>query len=102
MTGKSKHYWDIDRNKSHFQEWQKKVSEIEYGPQKEETKTPKYYIGNKGLEAIDVIHQFNLSYDLGSACSYILRAKNKHKDGGKECITKAIEHLKYELRKLER
>ena len=42
MTGKSKHYWDTDRNKSHFQEWQKKVSEIEYGPQKEETKTPNY------------------------------------------------------------
>lgn len=64
-------------------------------------KIPDYYIGNKGLEAIEVIHQFNLSYDLGSACSYILRAKKKHQDGGKECITKAIEHLKYELRKID-
>jgi len=85
MTKHNKLYYDIERN----------------GRTDKKSNTPKYYIGNKGLEAIDVIHQFNLSYDLGSACSYILRAKNKHKDGGKECITKAIEHLKYELRKLE-
>ena len=65
------------------------------------SKTPKYYIGNKGMEAIDVIHQFELSYDLGNACSYILRAKRKHGDKGKECIEKAIAHLHYELRKIE-
>tara|TARA_R110002012_G_scaffold204477_1_gene374174 strand:+ start:1250 stop:1516 length:267 start_codon:yes stop_codon:yes gene_type:complete len=83
---KNKHYWDLNRN-GRFDE--------------KESSTPEYYIGKNGLEAIDVIHQFNLSYDLGSACSYILRAKRKHKDGGKECILKAIHHLKYELRKLE-
>lgn len=93
MTKHNKLYYDTKRNRDEFIN---KVSQIEYG-----TKPPSYYIGSKGLEAIDVIHQFNLSYDLGSACSYILRAKNKHQDGGKECITKAIEHLKYELRKLE-
>tara|TARA_R110001583_G_scaffold41335_2_gene131624 strand:+ start:21835 stop:22095 length:261 start_codon:yes stop_codon:yes gene_type:complete len=85
MTMHNKLYYDTERN----------------GIKDKKSNTPKYYIGSKGLEAIDVIHQFNLSYDLGSACSYILRAKNKHQDGGKECITKAIEHLKYELRKIE-
>jgi hypothetical protein len=98
MTKHNKLYYDTERNRDEFRN---KVSEIEYGTKIPENKPPAYYIGNKGLQAIDVIHQFNLSYDLGSACSYILRAKNKHKDGGKECITKAIEHLKYELRKLE-
>tara|TARA_R110002050_G_scaffold160718_1_gene290142 strand:+ start:26287 stop:26586 length:300 start_codon:yes stop_codon:yes gene_type:complete len=98
MTKHNGLYYDKNRN---IDEFINKVSEIEYGIKIPENETPAYYIGNKGLEAIDVIHQFNLSYDLGSACSYILRAKNKHKDGGKECITKAIEHLKYELRKLE-
>lgn len=68
----------------------------------EENKTPDYYIGNEGLEAIDVVHQFNLSYDLGTACSYILRAKNKHNDQGYECILKAIRHLEYELRKIKK
>ena len=68
----------------------------------EENKTPDYYIGNDGLEAIDVVHQFNLSYDLGTACSYILRAKNKHNDEGYECISKAIRHLEYELRKIKK
>tara|TARA_R100001163_G_C5066916_1_gene205635 strand:+ start:3596 stop:3856 length:261 start_codon:yes stop_codon:yes gene_type:complete len=82
---KNKYYWDINRNKS----YEEQKSEI-----------PEYYIGKNGMEAIDVIHEFDLSYDLGSACSYILRAKRKHKDGGKECILKAIQHLKYELRKL--
>ena len=45
---------------------------------------------------------FDLSYDLGNATSYILRCKRKHDDEGVECITKAIEHLKYELKKIKK
>ena len=86
MTEHSKYYYEKDRN-------------IE---PKQNSNTPSYYIGNEGMEAIDVIHQFELSYDLGSACSYILRAKNKHNDFGEECITKAITHLGYELRKIRK
>jgi len=84
MTEHSKYYFEKDRNIN------------------KESKTPSYYIGNEGMEAIDVIHQFELSYDLGSACSYILRAKNKHQDYGEECLTKAIRHLEYELRKIRK
>lgn len=90
MSDKHKSYFDFDRNG-------KKTLEI-----MEKNQTPNYYIGNEGMEAIDVIHQFELSYDLGSACSYILRAKNKHDDKGVECITKAIRHLEYELRKIKK
>lgn len=64
----------------------------------ETPEVPSYYIGEEGLHAIDVVHQFNLSYDLGTACCYILRAKNKHEDYGEECIKKAIHHLEYELK----
>ena len=84
MTEHSKYYYEKDRNIN------------------KESKTPSYYIGNEGMECIDVIHQFELSYDLGSACSYILRSKNKHNDFGEECITKAIVHLGYELRKIRK
>ena len=96
MSKKDKSYYEYDRNMSHDQnrkEFIKKMQAIEYGteykePGKPKSKTPDYYIGSEGLEAIDVVHQFNLSYDLGNACSYILRAKNKHQDGGYECIKK--------------
>ena len=83
MKEKSKHYYECDRNKP-----------ID--------KTPCYYIGLDGMKAIDVIHEFNLSYDLGNACSYILRCKRKYNDEGVECITKAIEHLRYELNKIKK
>ena len=54
MKEKSKHYYDTERNTS-----------IDT--------TPSYYVGLNGMKAIDVIHEFNMSYDLGNACSYILR-----------------------------
>jgi len=82
MSDKSKYYFDKERN-----------NPID--------KTPSYYIGLYGMKAIDVIHEFELSYDLGSAVSYILRCKSKHNDQGVECITKAIVHLRYELKKLK-
>tara|TARA_R100000664_G_C2725853_1_gene117860 strand:- start:766 stop:1050 length:285 start_codon:yes stop_codon:yes gene_type:complete len=89
MSKKDKSYYEYDRNLP--------INNLE-----KENKTPDYYIGNEGLEAIDVVHQFNLSYDLGNACSYILRSKNKHDDDGYECIQKAIRHLQYELRKIKK
>ena len=83
MKEKSKYYYDTERNKSI-------------------NLTPSYYIGSDGMKAIDVIHEFNLSYDLGNAVSYILRCKNKHNDQGVECINKAIDHLRYELKKIKK
>ena len=58
---------------------------------------PDYYIGKKyKYEARKVCEDFALSYNLGTAVTYLLRARRKHKSPI-ECITKAMAHLKFEL-----
>ena len=84
--------------------------EPEDSPQEEDTISgkPNYYIGCiKGIEASDVIADFQGdSYNLGTAITYLLRAgkkpyvdncptKSKIKD-----IEKAIDHLNFELKRL--
>tara|TARA_R110001606_G_scaffold386666_1_gene550821 strand:+ start:80 stop:307 length:228 start_codon:yes stop_codon:yes gene_type:complete len=61
---------------------------------------PNYYKGKNGYMAKDVVTNFELSYNVGTAVTYLLRSKNKHKDGGVEDIRKAINHLHFELDKL--
>ena len=58
---------------------------------------PAYYKGKNGYMAKDVVTNFDLSYNVGTAVTYLLRSKNKHKDGGVEDIRKAINHLHFEL-----
>jgi hypothetical protein len=58
---------------------------------------PSYYKGKNGYMAKDVVSNFDLSYNIGTAVTYLLRAKNKHQDGGLEDIRKAINHLHFEL-----
>jgi hypothetical protein len=60
---------------------------------------PSYYKGRNGYMAKDVVSNFDLSYNIGTAVTYLLRAKNKHQDGGVEDIRKAINHLHFELAK---
>ena len=63
---------------------------------------PSYYIGRRyKIEARKVIEDFDLSYNVGTACSYLMRANKKHKSPI-ECIQKAINHLEFELDKLKR
>ena len=63
---------------------------------------PSYYIGKRyKIEARKVIEDFDLSYNVGTACSYLMRASRKHKSPI-ECIQKAINHLEFELDKLKR
>ena len=63
---------------------------------------PSYYIGSRyKIEARKVIEDFDLSYNLGTAVTYLLRANKKH-DSPIECIQKAINHLEFELDKLKR
>jgi len=65
-------------------------------------KIPSYYIGKRyKIEARKVIEDFDLSYNVGTACSYLMRASRKHKSPI-ECIQKAINHLEFELDKLKR
>ena len=64
-------------------------------------KIPNYYIGKVyGYEARKVIEDFDLSYNVGTATTYLLRAKRKHSTSV-ECIQKAINHLEFELDKIK-
>jgi hypothetical protein len=62
---------------------------------------PEYYKGKKGYMAIDVVTNFDLSYNLGNAVTYLLRSTRKHNDGGLEDIQKAINHLNFEIKKIK-
>jgi hypothetical protein len=58
---------------------------------------PQYYIGkNYKYEARKVVSDWELSYNVGNAVTYLLRANFKH-HRPEECIRKAIAHLEFEL-----
>jgi len=70
---------------------------------------PNHYVGLiYGYKAYKIIEDYKLSYNLGSATKYILRAGNKpyvNNDVKESCIAdikKAINHLKFELEALEK
>jgi hypothetical protein len=65
-----------------------------------DNRIPDYYIGNNGYEARKVVDGFELSYNVGTAVTYLLRAERKH-DTPIDCIQKAINHLEFELDKLK-
>ena len=61
---------------------------------------PNYYKGDTyGYEARKVIEDWNLSYNIGTAVSYLLRCNYKHTTPIDD-IKKAINHLQFELDKL--
>ena len=66
-----------------------------------DSRVPEYYKGRDGYEARKVCDNFNLTYHLATATTYILRAYRKH-DSPVECLTKAIAHLEFELEKIRR
>ena len=60
-------------------------------------KTPSYYTGKyKGIKAIDVIHDFELSHCKASALEYILRSGKK--DNEIQDLTKAVNHLEMQIK----
>lgn len=61
--------------------------------------TPSYYDGKNNYTAIDVVNNFDLNYNLGTACTYILRAYRKHNTPNED-LQKAINHLQFELNKI--
>tara|TARA_R100000697_G_C5370330_1_gene177137 strand:+ start:431 stop:667 length:237 start_codon:yes stop_codon:yes gene_type:complete len=65
--------------------------------------TPNYYIGKKyKIEARKVIEDFQEdNYNLGTAITYLLRAGKKEGNPIEQDIKKAIEHLKFELERIE-
>jgi hypothetical protein len=83
--------------------------EIREAIKKIKIKTPKYYIGRIfGYEASHIIEDFELSYNIGSVCSYILRAGSKKSkamsdiDKQIDDYYKAVAHLKMEIDRLNR
>ena len=101
----SKHYFDTDRNIRGEQELIKGVTDLFKGTKNSHeivrSNIPSYYIGKRyKIEARKVIEDFELSYNIGTAVTYLLRAEKKH-DSPIECITKAIAHLEFELDKIK-
>ena len=87
----SKYYYDFDRNMSNMTS----THDIKTD------KIPDYYKGKEGYEARKVCDNFDLTYHLATATTYILRAYRKH-DTPVECLKKAIAHLEFELEKIKR
>lgn len=86
MTEHNKYYYQFDRNTDNI---------------KEDSRIPNYYVGrHHGYEARKVVEDFELSYNIGTATTYLLRSSNKHKSP-QECIKKAIAHLEFELERLK-
>ena len=62
---------------------------------------PHYYTGKLyGYSARNIVDDFDLSYNCGTAVSYILRAGRKEGNPAEQDIQKAINHLHFELDKL--
>jgi len=64
---------------------------------------PSYYkftIDGKEYQVIDIIHEKDLTYDLGTALAYILRAGYKDKNTYKQDLEKACTHLQFQLTKM--
>ena len=103
MTEKhSKHYFNQGRNElTSSNTWKNDILKVKDSLDYSKDKIPNYYIGKVyGYEARKVIEDFDLSYNIGTATTYLLRAKRKHTTSV-ECIQKAINHLEFELDKIK-
>ena len=65
------------------------------------TPEPSYYTGTKfGYSARNIVEDFDLGYNTGTAVSYLLRAGKKEGNSPEQDIQKAINVLHFELDKL--
>ena len=88
MTEHNKYYWEVGRNGYTAS---KTIDE----------RIPSYYIGkHHKYQARKVVEDFELTYNVGTAVTYQLRAERKH-DTPVDCIKKAIAHLEFELERLK-
>jgi hypothetical protein len=106
---KSKYYYEYTRNMDN--ETAKDLDRINnklFNETAKERNIPSYYIGSVyGYEARKVVEDWNLSYNVGTAVTYLLRAGKKVEQGMDnkakhiEDIKKTINHLKFEIERLE-
>ena len=93
----SKHYYELGRNMSTtLDQYDGKTLS---GGLSNDNRVPDYYKGKDGYQARKVCDNFDLTYHLATATTYILRAYRKH-DTPTDCIKKAIAHLEFELEKI--
>ncbi len=59
---------------------------------------PTHHKGKSGMQAWDVVEEFNLSYNIGTASVYLLRAGKKPDQSYEQDIIKAIRHQIQELK----
>ncbi len=101
----SKYYYEYDRNMSttldEYDMEQNHITRKDEDLKIFDDRVPEYYKGKNGYEARKVCDNFDLTYHLATAATYILRAYRKH-DTPIECLTKAIAHLQFELEKIKR
>ena len=65
------------------------------------TPEPHYYTGKVyGYSARNIVEDFQLGYNTGTAVSYLLRAGKKDGNPASQDIQKAINHLHFELDEL--
>ena len=96
----SKYYYDYTRNINEAKEIKEAEKVIQELKELSSNPIPNYYVGNTyGYEARKVVEDWDLSYNVGVAVSYLLRCNYKH-DSPFEDIQKAINHLQFELDKL--
>ena len=69
-------------------------------PVKETVNHPDHY-NSKGIEVMDVIRAFDLSFSLGNVIKYVLRAGKKHKETYLEDLKKAKWYLDEEISHVE-
>ena len=94
MSEKSKYYKDKGRNVDQYN------GNTRSGGIMSDSRVPDYYKGKNGYEARKVCDNFDLSYHLATATTYIIRAYKKH-NSPIECLSKAIAHIEFELEKIK-
>lgn len=63
---------------------------------------PNYYKGKYlGLRAKDIIMDYELTYNVGTAVTYLLRAGNKPDNSYQQDLEKSLHHIVFELEKLK-
>ena len=94
---KSKYFYDYKRN----------IDENKIMQEISDRNIPDYYIGSTYMyEARKVIEDWCLSYNVGTAVTYLLRAGKKKEEGMTDKqkhlddLKKAINHIEFEIEKL--
>ena len=59
---------------------------------------PEDYYSNNKYEAIDVINDYNLNFNLGNVVKYVLRA-GKKTESPIEDLNKAKDYIEYEIKR---